>query len=134
MVKHHETPRVKSPLKTEWIPRFEFDHFLAGVRQPGDFPGFDRVHKLFFYAVAGLMNILAHKAHDGEEMMFPVILPHELQDVELVFRQISDSFLYGEDARYRFRPVFKIDKEPVIVNGYPDIFVYYHRHWAFSSK
>jgi len=62
------------------------EYFGCRFRKAGDLPGRDRVNKLFRYAVAGLVNILAHKANDGEEFMFPVILPHELQDIEPVLR------------------------------------------------
>ena len=113
-----ETPEPAIPLKPKRFPSFEHDHFLAGVRQSGDLPGLDRVNKLFRYTVLGLVDILAHKSNDGKEIMLPVILPHEPQDIQPVFRQIRDPFPRGNDARNLFRPVLESYKEPVVVNMY----------------
>src|SRR3990172_346244 len=123
-----QTSEHAIPLKSERVPSLEHDHFLAGVRKAGDLPGLDRINKLFCYAVTRLVNILANKANDGEKFMFPVILPHELQDIEPVFRQVRDPFPPGKDARDLFRPVLKSYKEPVVVNIYFQPFLFYHRH------
>lgn len=101
--------------EAEGLPFSHQIYLIAWVRKPGNLPGNDRLHKLFYYTVPGLADIFAYETQDGEKIVFLIIPAHKLQDVHPILCQLPGAFSFGQGCGDCLIPVLIINQISVIV-------------------
>jgi hypothetical protein len=112
------------------------EDFGCGLGETGDLPGLNRIEKLLAQTIFQLMYVFANRRHDRKRVEFPIILPHEKENVQALFGQramTGNALSLGQGAGNFFVPALKPDQITFVVDFNPPPGIFNERHFAASD-